>query len=638
MKNDQQKRFYLKAIMLVLAMIPILLSTWLVSAHQAHPTSGNPRAIAHNENQSPGFGYNGWTAPYTGYFSIYEQGGIAQIRLTVTLSRVGAGSGGGSYQAVWYPNASSLNRFDTPIRINAGEIYNIRVYEQEIVSGHSGWYESEGWLPPRWINLAGSDIACGVGDHPFSSIMIAMGKSGRFLTRNVFDTYNSTLSDMVTQNPAIQLNTAASFLIKPGSVAWGDNSLGIQCWGDNAQFDGDWVYNGIAYSDDIDFEDFTILWAFNPTSVSVPSVQVKINAASSDYAANEPASYVVSWSSSNVSTCTGAGGLAGQNQRNGQITINSQLAGSYDYSMTCSNGVTAVSDTRRAVIYALPAIDVTVDNFDNPPSYPVPASYTVRWVASKGSVSCTGSDGLFGRNSLSGSLLLNGVSAGTHTYSMTCDNGHGAVATDSVTVSVMDPPLVDLKVETSDGPVTLSSPASFTLSWVSQAATSCMVTNAEGAWSGSKVLNGNQFLVGVTTGTHTYGLTCSNPYGSASDAVTVLVIAPLSGTISQAFSSLLLYAPNLGLPAQSLSGNISGGSPPYSIQVWVRKPSGSLLSFSRTGSNWTVTPASSGDLNFGTSEAGSWTAWADLQDSSGQTYQTASVIWEVAWYPVHARP
>ena len=221
---------------------------------------------------------------------------------------------------------------------------------------------------------------------------------------------------------------------------------------------------------------------------------------------------------------------------------------------------------------------------------------------------------------------------------MTCDNGHGAVATDSVTVSVMDPPTVDLKVNNQDGPLTLSSPASFTLSWVSQAATSCMVTNAEGAWSGSKVLSGSQFLVGVTTGTHIYGLTCSNPYGSASDAVTVVVIAPLSGTISQAFSSLLLFAPNLGLPAQSLSGIVSGGSPPYSIQVWVRKPSGSLLSFSRTGSNWTVTPASSGDLNFGTSEAGSWTAWADLQDSSGQTYQTASVMWEVAWYPVHARP
>jgi hypothetical protein len=61
----------------------------------------------------------------------------------------------------------------------------VLVYEQEIVSGHSGWYEAEGWLPPRLINLGGSDFECGVGDHPFSSIMIAMGKSGRFQSVNV---------------------------------------------------------------------------------------------------------------------------------------------------------------------------------------------------------------------------------------------------------------------------------------------------------------------------------------------------------------------------------------------------------------------------------------------------------------------
>jgi hypothetical protein len=120
------------------------------------------------------------------------------------------------------------------------------------------------------------------------------------------------------------VNTAASFLIKPASVAWGDNSLGIQCWGDNAQFDGEWVYNGISYSDDNDFEDFTLLWAFNPSSVSVPSVQVQINSSSTDYSANEPANYVVSWRSSNISSCMGAGGLSGQTQFDPEILFSSR--------------------------------------------------------------------------------------------------------------------------------------------------------------------------------------------------------------------------------------------------------------------------------------------------------------------------
>jgi hypothetical protein len=638
MKQNKRRNKIEISIAVVLALLLCVFSYWVVSAHEAHPTTGTPHTPAHNENASPGFVYNGWIAPYTGYFSIYEQGGISQIRFTVTLTRVGSGSGGGTYQAVWNPSTSGLNRFDTPIRINAGEKYNITVYEQEQESGHSGWYEAEGWLPPRVVNLGGSDIECGIGDHPFNSIMVAMGGTARFLTWNVFNVYKSVLNDLIARNPAVTSENAASVLIKPASVTWGDNSLGIQCWGDNAQFDGDWVYHGTAYSDDIDFEDFMMIWAFNPTSLSVPTVQVKINSSSSDYTANEPASYTVSWSSSNVTTCTGSGGLAGQTQLNGQITVSGQAAGTVAYTMSCSNGVTAVSDTRQAIIYALPAIDVKVDGLNTPSVYVAPASYTVSWIASGGSVNCTGSNGLSGKSTLTGSLLRSGVSAGTYPYTMTCNNGHGAVASDSVTVTVVNPPTVDLKINNLDGPLTLISPASFTLSWISQDAASCSATSSDGSWTGNVSLTGNHLLQGVTSGTYTYTIVCSNQQRSASDSVTVVVVPPLSGTISATYAKLLLYGPTLGQPAQTLTGNVSDGVPPYSILVWVRDPSGNLLSISRNGSSWIVTPESSGDLNFGTTEEGSWTAWAELQDSSGQTYQTASAVWEVAWYPVHGRP
>ena len=101
---------------------------------------------------------------------------------------------------------------------------------------------------------------------------------------------------------------------------------------------------------------------------------------------------------------------------------------------------------------------------------------------------------------------------------------------------------------------------------------------------------------------------------------------------------LLLFAPNLGQPAQTLIGTVSGGISPYSILVWVRTPSGALISLTRIGPTWSVTPENSGDLNFGTTEEGIWTAWADLTDDFGQTYQTPSAVWEVAWHPVHGRP
>ena len=118
----------------------------------------------------------------------------------------------------------------------------------------------------------------------------------------------------------------------------------------------------------------------------------------------------------------------------------------------------------------------------------------------------------------------------------------------------------------------------------------------------------------------------------------MVVVAPLSGTISVTYARLLLFAPNLGQPAQTLIGTVSGGISPYSILVWVRTPSGALISLIRNGSTWSVTPENSGDLNFGTTEEGIWTAWADFRDSSGQTYRTASSVWEVAWHPVHGRP
>jgi len=83
---------------------------------------------------------------------------------------------------------------------------------------------------------------------------------------------------------------------------------------------------------------------------------------------------------------------------------------------------------------------------------------------------------------------------------------------------------------------------------------------------------------------------------------------------------------------------VSGGIPPYSINLHVRPPSGTDVLFSRSGSTWSVTPTSAGDVNFGSTQQGTWTAWAVLTDSIGRTYTTNSVIWEVAWFPVHGRP
>lgn len=99
-----------------------------------------------------------------------------------------------------------------------------------------------------------------------------------------------------------------------------------------------------------------------------------------------------------------------------------------------------------------------------------------------------------------------------------------------------NPPTVDLKVNGSDGPITLTAPANYTLSWTSSNANTC---TASGSWAGTKSLNGSEAQNNVPQGTYTYTLTCSNNFGSASDSVTVYVVPPSSTVATLSISKLV---------------------------------------------------------------------------------------------------
>ena len=85
-------------------------------------------------------------------------------------------------------------------------------------------------------------------------------------------------------------------------------------------------------------------------------------------------------------------------------------------------------------------------------------------------------------------------------------------------------PSVDIKADSSDGPISISYNTAATLSWTSSNASSC---DASGAWSGSKLLNDSQ-STGNLTSSKTYTLTCTNSNSgySTNDSVTVNVILP----------------------------------------------------------------------------------------------------------------
>jgi hypothetical protein len=119
-----------------------------------------------------------------------------------------------------------------------------------------------------------------------------------------------------------------------------------------------------------------------------------------------------------------------------------------------------------------------------------------------------------------------------------------------VTINVSNPnPIVDLKMDSQDGPISITSGSNHTLSWTVSNATSC---TASGGWSGNKSASGGSQGINNITSNTTYTLTCTGPGGSASDSVEVRIL-----------SVSLSASPNSGtapLNNVSLTATISGAS------------------------------------------------------------------------------
>jgi len=81
---------------------------------------------------------------------------------------------------------------------------------------------------------------------------------------------------------------------------------------------------------------------------------------------------------------------------------------------------------------------------------------------------------------------------------------------------------VDLKANSSNGPITVSYKSNVVLSWTSEHAAYCI---ASGNWSGTKAVSGSQTIQMNQVSTHTFTLTCKDSSGTkeAVDSVTVHV-------------------------------------------------------------------------------------------------------------------
>ncbi len=177
----------------------------------------------------------------------------------------------------------------------------------------------------------------------------------------------------------------------------------------------------------------------------------------------------------------------------------------------------------------LPTVDIKANNSDGPVSLTSLANYTLSWVSAN-ATACTASGAWSGSKAINGSESYSSVGQGSYTYAINCSNQYGS-ASDTVIVNVSQQqilPTVDIKVNGSDGTITLNSPASYTLNWASNNANTC---SASGSWSGSKSINGSEPSSNVGQGSYTYAINCSNQYGSVNDSVGVNVVSQITQSV-----------------------------------------------------------------------------------------------------------
>ena len=122
-------------------------------------------------------------------------------------------------------------------------------------------------------------------------------------------------------------------------------------------------------------------------------------------------------------------------------------------------------------------------------------------------------------------------------------------------------PDVDLKYNGLNGPVTVSSGTSGTLSWTTTNATYCDASQGPSPWKpGVKIASGGSESTGPITASATYEIYCENAYGTDYDAVDINVSgAPLPPVVTLTFNGSGSPAPINSGESGTLAWTISGG-------------------------------------------------------------------------------
>lgn len=250
----------------------------------------------------------------------------------------------------------------------------------------------------------------------------------------------------------------------------------------------------------------------------LPTVTLSANPTNVAYNGNS----VLSWSTTNATSCVASGGWSGSKSVNGGNSTISNLTNTTTYVITCTNSTGSASDSVTVFVGTPPPSVPTVNLTANPINVSYNGASTISWVSTN-ATTCNatgGANGWAGSKNTNGSFAAQNLT-NTVTFNITCTGAGGSVS-DSVTVLVGSQPTPSPTVNISANPASVAYNGASTLTWTSTNATSCNATGGSNSWTGGKNTSGS-FATGNLTSATTYTITCTNSTGSATDSVTVNV-------------------------------------------------------------------------------------------------------------------
>lgn len=271
-----------------------------------------------------------------------------------------------------------------------------------------------------------------------------------------------------------------------------------------------------------------------PPTPPPPSPQPQyptVNITANDFFVDYGESAVVTWNSSNATSCNASGGTnnwSGSKSLSGSSNTGS-LFGSATFYITCTNSVGSATDSVNINVGSQssgrrPNVDLRADDY----SIDYNDSTTIRWDSDDADYcSASGGDnGWSGSRGRSGTFYTQALDRDT-TYYITCHNDSGSDS-DSITIRVYDDydndyddrrtPRVDLRADD----YYIDYGENTNIRWDSDDADYCRASGGTNGWSGNRSRSGT-FYTGSITQDTTYTMNCYNSRSSRSDSVTIRV-------------------------------------------------------------------------------------------------------------------